>query len=135
MAKNKKNTKEVGDLGEMIAAQYLQNKGFTILETNYWRKWGELDIIASKDGKVHFIEVKSVSYETKDILLYAVTHETWHPEEQVHQFKIHQIEKALETWISDTHYEGDWQVDVIAVRFVPRETYATVKHLDNITRD
>lgn len=133
MLAGKKNTKTIGSLGERIAAKYLKDNGFTIVEANYWRKWGELDLIARKGSAVHFIEVKAVSYETKEKLHHAVTHETWQPEEQVHSFKIHQIEKALETWIAEHNYEGEWQIDVVAVRIVPRETYATVKYIENIT--
>lgn len=133
MDKKVRNTKEIGNLGEQIAAKYLIKQGFTIIETNYWRKWGELDVVASKNGKVHFVEVKTASYDTKEKLEYAVTHQTWRPEEQVHQFKLRQIGKALETWIADNKYEGDWQIDVVAVRVVPRETFATVKYIENIT--
>lgn len=133
MDKQTKNTREIGTKGEKIAVVYLQKHGFGIIETNYWKKWGELDIVAKKGKLVHFIEVKSVSYETKDDLAYAVAHETWRPEELVHQFKLRQIGKALETWIHENKYEGDWQIDVIAVRLVPRETFSTVKHLENIT--
>lgn len=132
MANTIETTKEIGNLGEKIAVKYLIENGFEVLETNYWKKWGEIDVIAKKGDLIHFVEVKSVSYETKSKLEYAVTHETWQPEEQVHRFKIHQIEKALETWVSEKNYEGQWQIDVIAVRIVPRETYATVKYLDNI---
>ena len=134
MTKKQKN-KQIGALGEEIAANYLKKQGFKILETNYWRKWGELDIIAEKEEIAHFVEVKTVSYETKDALLHAVSHETWRPEEQVHQFKLHQIHKALETWIMDTDYEGEWQIDVIAVRVVPHETYATIKYIENIVAE
>jgi putative endonuclease len=133
MVQKVKNTKETGTFGESIASIYLEKHGFYVIERNYSKKWGELDIIARKDNKVHFIEVKSVSYETKADLDYAVTHETWRPEEQVHQFKLHQIEKALTTWISDKGFEGEWQIDVIAVRLVPRETFSTVKYIENIT--
>lgn len=128
----KRNNKQIGDWGEQIAANWLTKKGFTLVERNYWRKWGEIDIVAKKDGVIHFVEVKTVSYETKAQLQYAVTHETWRPEEQVHQFKLGQIYKALETWLLDRKWEGDWQIDVAAVRIVPRETYATVKYIENI---
>lgn len=134
MSGKSKNTKVVGNFGETIAVKYLRNNGFEIIERNYTRKWGELDIIARKDDIVHFVEVKSVSYETKDDLTHSVTHETWRPEELVHRFKVHQIEKALQTWISETGYEGDWQIGVIAVRFVPRETFATIRYIDNIAQ-
>jgi len=130
----KKANKETGDLGEKIACNYLKNKGFSIIERNYWRKWGELDIVSrGTGGKVHFIEVKSVSHGTKEELDREVTRATWRPEEQVHQFKLHQIHKAVETWLSDHNYMGDWQIDVIAVRLVPREKHAVVKYIENIT--
>lgn len=132
ISSKKQLNKQIGDWGEEIAANYLKKKGFTILERNYWRKWGELDIVAKKSNQVHFVEVKTVSHETKSDLVAAVARGTWRPEEQVHQFKLGQISKALETWIIDHNYDGDWQIDVIAVRVVPRETYATVKYIENI---
>jgi putative endonuclease len=146
MKRSKQQNKVIGQLGETIASKFLVNKGFTIIERNYWRKWGELDLVAratvslsqgsvlgDTPGKVHFVEVKTVSYETKHDLEEAVSRGTWRPEEQVHQFKLHQIHKALETWIADHKYAGDWQIDVITVRVVPRERFATVKHIENIT--
>lgn len=138
---DKSKTKEIGDLGERIACNFLKNKGFSILERNYWRKWGELDIVARRrqgyggqaQEVVHFIEVKTVSHETKADLDREVTRATWRPEEQVHQFKLHQIHKAVETWLAEHNYFGDWQIDVVAVRLVPREKHAVVKYLENIT--
>jgi len=141
----KAKNKQTGNLGETIAAKYLTNKGFTIVERNYWRKWGELDLVArapvslslgsvlgETTGKIHFVEVKSVSYETRVELEEAFSWGTWRPEEQVHQFKLHQIHKALETWIAEHNYEGDWQIDVVAVRLVPNARYASVKHIENV---
>lgn len=129
---NKLKNKETGDLGERIACKYLKSKGLTIVERNYLKKWGEVDIVARETDKVHFVEVKTVSYETKSDLDRAVSHGTWRPEEQVHEFKLHQIHKALETWISENNYAGDWQIDVVAVRVVPREKYAGVNYIENI---
>lgn len=133
MKKTKKNTTEIGNLGEQIAVMSLKSKSFLILDLQYWRKWGELDIVASKNNIVHFIEVKTASYETKEKLHYSLTHDAWRPEEQVHKFKLHQIGKALETWIVDHNYEGEWQIDVIAIRMVPRETFATINYFENVT--
>ena len=132
MTDKKLKNKETGDLGERVACKYLKTKGLTILERNYLKKWGEVDIVARETGKVHFIEVKTVSYETKDALDKAVSHGTWRPEEQVHEFKLHQIHKALETWISENSYKGDWQIDVVAIRLVTREKYASVNYIENI---
>ena len=132
MTDKKLKNKETGDLGERVACKYLKTKGLTILERNFLKKWGEVDIVARETGKVHFIEVKTVSYETKDALDKAVSHGTWRPEEQVHEFKLHQIHKALETWISENSYKGDWQIDVVAIRMVTREKYASVNYIENI---
>lgn len=127
-----KNTRAIGNIGEGIAATHLQNIGYVIVERNYWKKWGEIDIVAKKGALIHFVEVKTVSYETKADLEHAVTHETWRPEELVHTFKLHQIHKALETWISENAYDGEWQIDVVAVRVVPRETFSTINLIENV---
>ena len=130
---NKKlQNKIVGNQGELITAFHLKRKGFSLIEMNYLRKWGEIDVIVQKDRKIHFVEVKTVSYETKVDLERAVTHGTWRPEENVHAYKIKKLSRAIESWIADNKWEGDWQIDVAAVRIVPRETYATIKIIDNV---
>lgn len=51
--------KEKGYLGEEIAAEFLQSKGFEILERNYVIRGGELDIIAKDGETLVFVEVKT----------------------------------------------------------------------------
>jgi len=130
----KKN--QIGAFGEKIAANYLKKKGFAVLDTNYLKKWGEIDIVARETvGSkqiMRFVEVKTVSYETKSALDHAVSHETWRPEEQVTTFKLQKLNRVIETWLSEHNCESDWQIDVIAVRIVPRERYATVTYLPNV---
>ena len=125
-------SKKIGNDGELLAANYYQKEGFLVLEMNYLKKWGEIDVIVKKDGKVHFVEVKTVSYETKSDLEQAVLRGTWRPEDNVHQFKLKKLSRAIETWISERKWTGDFQIDVAAVRIVPRETYATIKIIPNI---
>jgi len=49
-----------GAQSESVAVEFLEDKGYAILEQNYYaRKLGEIDIIASKNKILHFIEVKS----------------------------------------------------------------------------
>ncbi len=47
-----------GFLGEKIAAKYLKKAGYTIIETNYACRMGEIDIIAEEDEYLVFVEVK-----------------------------------------------------------------------------
>lgn len=51
--------KNIGDNGEEYAVRVLEDSGFRILERNYSTKYGEIDIIAFRDGVLHFIEVKT----------------------------------------------------------------------------
>lgn len=54
-----------GNLAEDKACIYLDENGFMIVERNFYSRFGEIDIIASKDNVLHFIEVKSgLDYES-----------------------------------------------------------------------
>lgn len=52
------NKKLRGSKGEALAAEYLRKKGYKILAMNYFSRFGEIDLIAEKDGIVVFVEVK-----------------------------------------------------------------------------
>ena len=54
-----------GNKAEAKAVAFLQKEGYVIIETNFYSRFGEIDIIASKEGVVHFVEVKSgLDYES-----------------------------------------------------------------------
>ncbi|MGM0508337.1 MAG: YraN family protein [Fusobacteriota bacterium] len=54
-----KNTRDIGKKGENKAKNYLQKKGFEILEENFYGKYGEIDlIIQDEKSTVIFVEVK-----------------------------------------------------------------------------
>ncbi len=48
-----------GALGEQFAAKFLEKHGYSILETNFRSRFGEIDIIAQKGGILAFVEVKT----------------------------------------------------------------------------
>lgn len=52
---------EIGILGEQKAREHLKNCGYRILDCNFRNRLAEIDIIASKDGILSFIEVKARS--------------------------------------------------------------------------
>lgn len=51
--------REVGDFGEEITASYLEKNGYRILDRNYTKPFGEIDIIAIKGDVISFVEVKT----------------------------------------------------------------------------
>lgn len=55
----KSKKRSIGDFGEDIAAKYLEKKGYQILERNFLKACGEIDIICIKDDILTFVEVKT----------------------------------------------------------------------------
>ena len=89
------NKKDTGNSGENIACIYLRKNGFEIVERNYQKIWGELDIIAQKDGELHFVEVKSVTHGD-------VFDEYGHrPEDNVHGLKVRHLRRIIETYLAE----------------------------------
>lgn len=131
MIKNPTDKQVVGKIGEDSVCKYLKNKGFTILDRNYLKKWGEIDIVAKKDGIIHFIEVKSVSCEMKK---FNVSHETYRPEENVHLYKINRLRKVIQTYILDKQIdeESNWQCDIATVKVDISQRIARVSFIEDI---
>lgn len=80
--------KGLGDRGEDIAADFLTERGFRIVERNFSAAGGEIDIIAEKDGEIHFVEVKArtdMSLET--------------PFEAITERKRRRMRKAAKMWL------------------------------------
>ncbi len=48
-----------GNLAEDKACKFLYENGYSIVECNFYSRFGEIDVIATKDEVLHFIEVKS----------------------------------------------------------------------------
>ncbi|DAB28073.1 MAG: hypothetical protein A2513_10725 [Sulfurimonas sp. RIFOXYD12_FULL_33_39] len=54
-----------GNAAEDIACGFLLNNGFSVIERNFYSRFGEIDIIVIKEGVLHFVEVKSgLDYES-----------------------------------------------------------------------
>lgn len=112
--KNDSLRKEVGRLGEEVASQFLERKGFSILDRNYRKPWGEIDIIAEKGSIVRFVEVKAVSRES---LPGDVSRETsdYRPEEMVHPAKLRKIARTAEMYMNGRKDAREFQIDVVGV--------------------
>lgn len=124
------SNKEIGSLGEYIAAKYLENKGFKVLQRNYWRPYGEIDIVCSKREVIHFIEVKTVSREMGE----GVTRETeWNPAEKIGTHKLERMVRTIETYVQEKNIEGEWQMDAVLVEIDTTTKKARVEMLENIS--
>lgn len=123
---------KTGAIGELVARKWLTSNGFSVIADNYQKKWGEIDIIAKQGKVIHFVEVKAVSYDTKDFLSKALASDSWRPEEQVTDQKMQKIGRTIETWLIENDYDGEWQIDIATVRLVPSDTYAKLDWIWNV---
>lgn len=56
-----------GDQAETLVAEHLEKQGFTILERNYRKAYGEIDVIARNKDLVVFVEVKMRTQQYFDL--------------------------------------------------------------------
>ena len=119
--------RKTGDLGEGIAADYLENNGYKIVERNYRKNWGEIDLIAQKENCLIFIEVKTRKKTAGRFL------NGHFPEENVNWRKQQKIIRTAETYLLEKNYPDKtaWQIDVIAVELDILKRRADLKHIKN----
>jgi len=119
MGSNDTDRKEAGRIGEQIAADFLARKGFIVLERNYRKPWGEIDIIAEREGTIRFVEVKTLSRD----FLPDVSRENddYRPEEQVHPWKLKKIARTAELYMNSQKDSREYQIDVVGV-FLDKRT-------------
>jgi len=129
-------TQKTGEIGENIACKFLMKQGFSILDRNYTRKWGEIDIVAEKKNKLYFIEVKSVSRlyipsfdHTQD-----VPHETYRPEDNMHPWKLKRLSRTIQTYLLSKKIPDnkEWQVDLLVVYLDLENKKARIKVVNDI---
>ena len=110
-----------GRWGEETAVTYLEKHGYTILERNFHSAHGEIDIVASKQALLIFVEVKTRS-----------SHSFAYPEDSVTQGKqAHMLSAAAEYLQAHPESSESWQFDVIAIERKPGESPEIV-HFENV---
>lgn len=124
------NTKK-GYLGETIVLKYLENKGFKLLERNYRKPWGEIDLVLLKDKIIHIVEVKSVTCE---IISNDVSYEklNFNPEDNMHEEKKNRLKRVIETYIAEKNWGDDFQVDLVLVFMDTNRKMAKINFISNI---
>ena len=132
-------TQKTGEIGENIAARFLMKHGFSVLDRNYTKKWGEIDIIAEKTNKIHFIEVKSVSRETLGTFVpksYNDSDDRYEhrPEDNMHPWKLKRLSRTIQTYLLNKNVDEnkEWQVDLLVVYICQKEKKARIKVVSDI---
>ncbi|MDE1975123.1 MAG: YraN family protein [Patescibacteria group bacterium] len=92
-----------GNIGEDIACKFLERNGFNIVARNYQKRWGELDVVAQKGGKLNFFEVKSVTVKGD----YTESSDSHRPEDNVHPLKMRKMSRMVKTYMMEFSHPVD----------------------------
>lgn len=110
----------LGERGEVIAWDYLLQKGFQILEKNYRCVIGEIDVIASKNGRLHIIEIKTRTH-----------HRYGSPEESVGSVKQKKLVQLAKWYLKSKGLsEKTVSFDVLAIT-LSRSSDPRVRFIEN----
>lgn len=119
--------KKLGNLGEDIAAKYLEEKGYKIVEQNCRNKWGEIDLICQV-GAIHesptlvFVEVKTRIGEQFGM-----------PEDALNKNKIHRLIKNAEAYLTKNKYMVKSRIDAVCIVLNEEGKLKRVNHYENIS--
>ena len=100
----KSNNKVTGNRGEDLATEYLQKKGYKIIERNFRTRFGEIDIVCRDGQTLVFVEVKT-----------KIGHDFGEPEEMVNKSKISKVKRMGEVYLQDKGINVGCRVDVVAI--------------------
>ena len=118
--------RKFGDAGEKEAEDFLVKSDYKILDRNYRVKnLGEIDLIAEKNNKLIFIEVK-----TRD-----AKHETNYPiGYSINEKKRRNLKRICQIYLADKRISPskNWQVDAIFVLVNFKDDSHSIQHLENI---
>ena len=113
---------ELGKRGEEMACDFLREKGYLILEKNYRTRYGEIDIVAEKEGTVVFVEVKTRATGTFG----------W-PEEAIDARKQHKLALTAEHYLAVHHlYNKNYQIDSVGIVFGNGGEIREIRQEENI---
>jgi len=119
-----------GDRGEEEVATFLMKRGYQVFTRNYRKKWGELDVVAGKDGVIHFVEVKTVVARGS----VATDGDSFEPEDNMHPWKLKRLSRAIQTYLLDNKLDedADWQLDVASVYLDPSGKLIKIEWLEDV---
>lgn len=122
-------SQQIGEIGENVAVKFLVKLGFVIIERNYTKKWGEIDIVTEKDKKIHFIEVKSVQRDMSVFPFIGQGSNDYRAEDNMHPWKLKRLSRTIQTYLISRKIPEDmeWQLDLLVVYLDLKNKKAKVK--------
>jgi len=96
------NSREIGNLAENKAVEFLEKNNYKIVERNFYSRFGEIDIIVIKNNIYHFVEVKSGG--------------TFEPIYNITPTKLKKIIKTINFYLKKKKINYPYQIDAIIIK-------------------
>src|SRR3954452_16877967 len=117
-----------GELGEQIAGEHLEHRGYSIVARNFRTRYGELDLIAANESSLVFCEVKTRiagSRAGPD-----------GPLDAIGSRKRDRLRRMATQWLADTPgadrpRRDELRFDAIGVMLTPGGRLLALEHLEN----
>lgn len=116
--------KALGYAGEALAAQYLQTKGYQILENNFTIRGGEIDLIVKKGRTWIFVEVKT---RTENSFGYG--------DENINQLKKIRLRRTIQRYLDSKirEHDPDYRADLVEITLHPEtKKVLHIEHFEDI---
>jgi putative endonuclease len=113
-----------GMLGEKLARDFLRKQGYVILETNYRRPEGEIDIIARQEKSVVFVEVHTKTGKGFGS-----------PEESITPAKQARLKTLASRYLAEHPEVLSWRIDVVAIELSPNGILSRIELIENAVND
>jgi putative endonuclease len=115
------STAGTGRFGEGVARRHLEERGYEILDTNYRKRFGEVDIVARRSGTIVFVEVKTRHSSRFGTALEAVDGR-----------KQRQLARIAQDYLVARQLESAAaRFDVVAVTLDHNDQPVTIDHIEN----
>ena len=120
----------VGQLGEKLAREYLENKGYKILEQNYKTKFAEIDLICefrkssfakASEDKLIFVEVRT-----------KIGEQFGSPEDTINRAKLQKVLWNSKNYLGFKKWQGSARIDAICIVLKPDMSVSRLTHHENI---
>ena len=121
---------EIGNKGENLAVNYIKKKGYRIIDRNYRKKYGEIDIISIATEKtLVFFEVKTLRNTEIDGRLC--------PEDQLTLVKLRKLQRICSIYANDhedlVKDDRGWRIDLLAIDLDEEDwKNSQIRHYENI---
>ena len=108
-------------MGERFAREYLEEKGYKIIEQNYKTKYAEIDLVARKGKELVFVEVRTKKGEDFGT-----------PEETINNKKLRKLWGNAKAYTAWEKWHGPYRIDAICIVLRYDNTMERINHYENI---